>query len=501
MIDAFRDPNEPGDRRMPATTEPTPPHPLRDAKATHRQRLGAAMRRSNILLQAISAAQMQFAAGEDFATVLTGLLHSALAVTTARHVYLCAHMTSGESPTFPPLYLAADNAHSGEEFERLAFISGETLRAGRVLTSVASAEPHANLSPTTRNSAYFLGIPVAVPVAPAQQPAASGSKILLAALTLSGPIEEFDPGLEHLLEPLIATLAQLIVAYRNDLRRRIAEATLEDERAHLIRRVAEDTAAIYDSHVELARTARLKDEFYATMNHELRTPLNAVLLYAESLMAQLPGPLNTRQQRAVGGIHEIAKHILLLINDILDVAKMDAGKLSIDIKPCPIEEVCQSSLRVIAEQAHRKRQTLHYTCSPDLIELDVDDRRLKQMLVNLLSNAVKFTPEGGEIRLDALSDSASNTVSFTVADNGVGISPENIARLFHPFVQLEGQVPHEAGTGLGLFLVRRMAELLGGTVTVASTVTVGSSFTIILPWHHPRPGVTFADLLPGHSTH
>jgi signal transduction histidine kinase len=153
------------------------------------------------------------------------------------------------------------------------------------------------------------------------------------------------------------------------------------------------------SNAELARAARAKDEFLATMNHELRTPLNAVLLYAESLQLQLPGPLNERQMRAAVGICESANHILLLINDILDVSKMDAGKLSMDIKATSAENLCQSILRLVTEVARKKNIEICYERAATVNELDVDERRLKQMVVNLLSNALKFTPALPHFRL------------------------------------------------------------------------------------------------------
>jgi CheY-like chemotaxis protein/nitrogen-specific signal transduction histidine kinase len=255
----------------------------------------------------------------------------------------------------------------------------------------------------------------------------------------------------------------------------------------LAQRVTERTAELSFTNAELARAARAKDEFLATMNHELRTPLNAVLLYAESLQTQLPGPLNERQLRAVSGIRESAQHLLLLINDILDVAKMDAGKLSLDIASCSVENVCHSSLRLVAEMAQKKRLGLHFHRDPIVSKLDADERRLKQMLVNLLSNAIKFTPEGGKIGLEVNGDADNNTVFFTVWDTGIGLSADDSKKLFQPFVQLDSSHARQhGGSGLGLFLVYRMAELHGGGISVSSELNQGSRFTISLPWHQRR---------------
>ena len=256
-----------------------------------------------------------------------------------------------------------------------------------------------------------------------------------------------------------------------------------DERALLAERVEQRTAELQLSNAELARAARAKDEFLATMNHELRTPLNAVLLYAESLAAQMNGPLNPRQLRAATGIHESAEHLLTLINDILDVAKIEAGKLDLQLAAICVESACQSTLRLVTELAYKKSIKVTYTRDPAVTTIDVDERRLKQMLVNLLGNAVKFTPEGGSIGLEVNGDPEHNVVRFVIWDTGIGISPEDMPKLFQPFVQLDnGHTRQHGGTGLGLVLVYRMAKLHLGSVTVDSTVDEGSRFTITLPW-------------------
>lgn len=497
MIDASKS-QKLDDQPLVETTERRATHaPLRHAKTTVRQRQGDTLQRSTLLLQAISQAQLRYTGEQDLPAALTILLECALAITKARHICLREQSAIGETSLFPILCLGEANTQIAEVRERLAFVAGEVLQAGRVLTSVASAEPHANSHPTTRSAAYFLGFPITILHSGQPHSTATtlpATKTLLGALVISGHTDTFDPGFEQLLEPLITTCAQLIASHRSEMRRRTLEQLLEAEHLRLLQHLHAGPSELLNSHAELARIARAKDEFYATMNHELRTPLNAVRLYAESLLAQLPGPLNERQLRAVGGIREIADHILLLINDILDVAKLDAGKLSFDIKPCAIDDVCQGSIRLISELAHRKHQTIQFECGPDVTELDVDERRLKQMLVNLLNNAVKFTPEGGTIGLEVVGNEQQNTVSFAVWDTGIGISEENIAKLFHPFVQI-GSPSHEAGTGLGLFLVRRMADVLGGNISVTSKVQQGSRFTLLLPWHQPHQDAVFVDIL------
>ncbi len=209
-------------------------------------------------------------------------------------------------------------------------------------------------------------------------------------------------------------------------------------------------------------------------------------MFAEILGKQLHGSLNERQARAVNGIEESGHHLLTLINDILDVAKMDAGKLTVELAPCDVETVCQASLRLVSAMANKKQLEVNLSVDPAVGTILADERRLKQMLVNLLSNAVKFTPAGGAIGLEITASETDDTVYCTVWDTGIGIAQEDMRHLFQPFVQLDsGHTRQYGGTGLGLVLVNRMAQLHGGTVKVESEVGQGSRFTVALPWRRP----------------
>jgi len=228
---------------------------------------------------------------------------------------------------------------------------------------------------------------------------------------------------------------------------------------------------------------RAKSEFLATMSHELRTPLNAILGLSEALQEEVYGPLSERQLRSLRTIERSGRHLLSLINDILDVSKIESGKLELEIGPVSVESVSQASLGLIKQAAHEKRLRVSSTLDSAVTTIQADERRLKQILVNLLSNAVKFTPEGGEIGLEVVGDAEKEVVHFTVWDTGIGISPEEMARLFEPFVQLDSSLSRQhEGTGLGLALVSRLAELHGGSVTVESEVGQGSRFVVSLPW-------------------
>ena len=282
--------------------------------------------------------------------------------------------------------------------------------------------------------------------------------------------------------------------YAQELREEISErkrveAALAEERSSLARRVEERTAELSSANAELARAARLKDEFLAAMSHELRTPLNAVLGLSEALQEQIYGSLNERQLKSLRTIEESGRHLLSLINDILDVSKIEAGKLTLDIGPAPIEAICQSSIRLITQAAHKKRLKMSSTIDGAVTTIQADQRRLKQILVNLLSNAVKFTPEGQTIGLEVKSDKENQIVHFTIWDTGIGISADDMSRLFTPFVQLDSSLARQhAGTGLGLALVSRLTEMHGGGISVESEVDKGSRFTVSLPWSEVEEG-------------
>lgn len=258
--------------------------------------------------------------------------------------------------------------------------------------------------------------------------------------------------------------------------RKRAENEIRRLNAELEQRVKERTT-------ELERALRAKDEFLANMSHELRTPLNAILGLSESLAEQTAGPLNEKQQKYVSTISESGQHLLSLINDILDLAKIESGQIVLNIDEVDLRKVCQASIRMINELAHKKNQHVVLDVDENINLIWADERRLKQMLVNLLSNAVKFTPENGSLGLEVHGDLQEKRVVFTVWDHGIGISTDDLGRLFRPFVQLHSGLAREAtGTGLGLALVAEMARLHAGGVTAESTPGKGSRFTVTLPW-------------------
>jgi PAS domain S-box-containing protein len=238
---------------------------------------------------------------------------------------------------------------------------------------------------------------------------------------------------------------------------------------------------------ELAHSNHLKDQFLANMSHELKTPLNAILGISEGLQKGLFETISEEQKQVIKIIYTSAQHLLVLINEILDLAKIQAGKMNLNLTQVNLQSLCNSSLNLVREQASRKKIQLEVQFNTSFSTLNVDELRVRQILVNLLSNAVKFTPEEGKVTLSVTEDSLQGQIIFTVSDTGIGIPPENIKRLFEPFVQLDSELNRNySGTGLGLSLVRHLSELHGGSVSVESEVDQGSRFSVRLPYTDTR---------------
>ena len=254
----------------------------------------------------------------------------------------------------------------------------------------------------------------------------------------------------------------------------------------LMREIADQVGVALEQ-AQLVETIRereqLKDEFLANMSHELRTPLNSILGMSEVLQEETFGELNEKQNQALEMIHRNGKHLLELINDILDLSKIEAGKLDLECSPVSVNELCQQSLIFVKQQAHQKNIRISYQIEDVTGTLNVDERRMRQVLINLLNNAVKFTPEGGRVQLQVQGYREEQTISFSVIDNGIGIAPEDQNRLFQAFFQIDSRLSRRyEGTGLGLVLVKKLVEMHGGTVKINSQLGKGSCFTITLPW-------------------
>ncbi|WP_114969618.1 response regulator [Rhodoferax ferrireducens] len=275
-----------------------------------------------------------------------------------------------------------------------------------------------------------------------------------------------------------------------------------------LKQLAEQLRASSDviaaKNLQLEEASRMKSEFLSNMSHELRTPLNAIIGFSEVLRDGLMGELSPQQKEYVNDIFTSGGHLLSLINDILDLSKVEAGRMTLELEPLPAATLVQAGLQVVREKAMANRQRLTVEVASDLGEVWLDARKVKQILYNLLSNAVKFTPEGGEVHVTARrvareavpGGSFANYLELAVRDTGIGISAEDQAQLFRPFTQIDSTLArrHE-GTGLGLVMVKRLTELHGGTVALHSTPGQGSTFTVWLPWRSAEDKAEASDVV------
>ena len=266
---------------------------------------------------------------------------------------------------------------------------------------------------------------------------------------------------------------------------------------------------LQQKNVELEDASRMKSEFLANMSHELRTPLNAIIGFSEVLRDGLLGEMTDQQRGFIGDIFSSGKHLLSLINDILDLSKVEAGKMTLDLEPVQVSSLFANSLSIIREKAATRHIRLEMDVAEELGSMQADARKVKQIVYNLLSNAVKFTPDGGQVTLRAgrvraprrraavrhaggrsfplAENEFAEFLEISVTDSGIGISPEGLEHLFKPFSQIDSGLARKfEGTGLGLAMVKLLAELHGGTVAVQSAVGEGSCFTVWLPFRAPE---------------
>jgi signal transduction histidine kinase len=230
-----------------------------------------------------------------------------------------------------------------------------------------------------------------------------------------------------------------------------------------------------------AETAnRAKSEFLANMSHELRTPLNAIIGFSEIIKKGMFGPLSARYCSYGGDIHDSGTHLLNLINEILDLSKLEAGHFELHEENVDIAAVIQTSKRLVEPQAEKGKVQLSEAVETDLPMVLADERRIRQVLINILSNAVKFTPEGGQVLVQSLI--RGDGIVIAISDTGIGIAPGQIGKAMEPFGQIDSKISRKyEGTGLGLPLAKRLVELHGGTLAVESALGVGTTVTIVLP--------------------
>jgi len=256
------------------------------------------------------------------------------------------------------------------------------------------------------------------------------------------------------------------------LRTFATQSALAIQNARLFREIEEKSQ-------QLESASQHKSEFLANMSHELRTPLNAIIGFSEVLSDRMFGELNEKQEEYLKDIHASGTHLLSLINDILDLSKIEAGRMELELTDFDLPQAIDSALTFVRERAARRGITLESTVDARLGQIQADERKFRQVVLNLLSNAIKFTPEGGRIEVGAVPK--DGLVEVSVTDTGVGIAPEDQEAVFEEFRQVGTAEKKAEGTGLGLTLCRKFIELHGGKIRVSSQVGVGSTFTFTIP--------------------
>jgi len=292
---------------------------------------------------------------------------------------------------------------------------------------------------------------------------------------------------------LVAPVKQMDVRLREiaagDFARRV-EVSNRDELGALaanLTRMSDELGRLYRQ-IEAAN--QHKSEFLANMSHELRTPLNAIIGFSEVLQERMFGELNDKQAEYIQDILTSGRHLLSLINDILDLSKVEAGWMELELARFDLPAALENAVTLVRERAGRHGITLDLAVDPGLGELVADERKFKQILLNLLSNAVKFTPDGGRVGVTAAPAAGPprseppepmGTIEIAVSDTGIGIAAEDHAAIFEEFRQASGGTQRPEGTGLGLTLTKKFIELHGGKIWVTSEVGKGSTFTFTLP--------------------
>lgn len=445
-----------------------------------KQRLIFELQQTNNLLNGMTNAQSEFIIGKSRSTIFEDLLSSILDFTHSEYGFIAEVLyTENDHSILQETIIKIrefssllseniTNISWNQKEQKFYFIQNEynrqyddvnTLFNEVIITGKSIIKSSENLPQKHFCLNGFLGIPLL-----------SNSQ-WMGILVIANSPQGYNESTIDYLQPFLITCTNLIKGYRIDEQRRLAEENLSK------------------SNQKLIRATRLKDEFLANMSHELRTPLNAILGNAEILLEQIFGKINDTQEKNLKTIENSGYHLLELINDILDVAKIEAGEMKLNINSTSIDHLCQSAMTFVQQQAFKKQIKLTSQISPSLPNLLLDQKRIRQVLINLLNNAVKFTPEGGKITLtiDLINhlEKKQNQpyLRIAITDNGIGIHAENIPLLFKPFIQIDSTLNRQyAGTGLGLALVKQIIELHQGKVGVTSHLGRGSCFYIDLPY-------------------
>ncbi|MBF0318503.1 MAG: response regulator [Nitrospirae bacterium] len=355
-----------------------------------------------------------------------------------------------------------------KEFEFSEGIVGQSVVNGRAIEIKGSKQ-----YPLTIETGLLTIIPQSVIVQPVfYQGKVMGALVIASVIQLS----DFDRGFIESLAINIGISLQNLRQY-SDMKELSEQIKLRG-------------SEIAQKNLQLEESNRLKSEFLANMSHELRTPLNAIIGFSEVLKDGILGELGDGQKEYITDIFTSGQHLLSLINDILDLSKIEAGKMTLDIDRIHILSMLENSLSIVKEKAQAHNIRLKLSVEDSVGEVLADARKLKQIVYNLLSNAVKFTPVDGAVNLDAhvTTVDGGKYLELSVTDTGIGMSEEGMKKLFRPFEQIDGSLSRKyEGTGLGLAMVKRLVELHGGMIGVESEEGKGSKFTVLIPYRVDIP--------------
>jgi len=323
-------------------------------------------------------------------------------------------------------------------------------------------------------------------------------------LYLGGQKHFINSQRQQMLDLLISTYEQAVFVNEELLARERQVIELNMRLAQYSSELEATNRLIASKNVELEHASRAKSEFLANMSHELRTPLNAILGFSEALKDDLVGELHGDQKEYIKDIHYSGTHLLALINDILDLAKIEAGRMELEVSKTDLVALLKSTMSVLRERAFTRNIRMSLEADP-IPPFLIDQRKFKQIVFNLLSNAIKFTPDGGAVTvilrqtertplpemmaddlISVVTPSSRSYVELSVIDTGIGMEESAMGKLFQPFVQLDAGLTRKYdGSGLGLAIVKQLVDLHGGMLEVKSEPGSGSQFTVLFPTQLP----------------